>query len=127
ASRSPRRTLSISSGVSSPARPGLTTNVTETPARFARRTPWTAPSEPAPRTATFISAVREAEIVIADPEDVALGDLLPRDPLTVVLDAVRRAHVDHEVDAVLVLDHRVLARHVRVLERQVARLLAAAD
>src|SRR5690349_15910099 len=73
------------------------------------------------------SAVREAEVVIADAEHVTLGDLLPRDPLAVVLDAVGRAHVDHEVDAVLVLDHRVLAGHVRVLQREVARLLAAAD
>jgi len=47
--------------------------------------------------------------------------------LAVDRDAVRRAHVDHEVDAILELDHRVLAGHVRVLEREVARLLAAAD
>src|SRR5205085_7177460 len=43
------------------------------------------------------------------------------------LDAVGRAHVDHEVDAVLVLDHRVLARDVGILEREIARLLSAAD
>ena len=60
-------------------------------------------------------------------EHVPFGDLLPGDALAVVLDAVGRAHVDHEVDAVLELDHRVLARHVRVLQREVARLLAAAD
>src|SRR4051812_25663865 len=68
-------------------------------------------------------AVRETQIVIADSKDIALGDLFPSNALTVVLDAVGRAHVDHEVDAVLVLDHRMLPRHVRVLQRQVAGLL----
>src|SRR5688572_608373 len=71
--------------------------------------------------------IGEAQVVIADAEDVALGDLLSCDALAVVLDAVRRAHVDHEIDAVLVLDHRVLPRDVRILQREVARLLATAD
>src|SRR5262245_55361028 len=84
-------------------------------------------ARPARNRLTTDSPIGEAQIVITDAEHVAFGDLLPGDALAVVLDAVGRAHVDHEVDAVLVLDHRVLARDVRILEREIARLLSAAD
>jgi hypothetical protein len=73
------------------------------------------------------SVVREGEIVIADPEHVTFRDLFSSDALPVELDAIGRPHVDHEVRPVLELDHRVLARHVRILQSQIARLLAAAD
>src|SRR5262245_10340999 len=39
--------------------------------------------------------IGEADLVIADPEEVAFGNRLSRDTLPIVFDAVRRAHVDH--------------------------------
>src|SRR5688572_7098192 len=59
------------------------------------------------------STIRKPDLVITNPEEVSLGDRFSRDALAVVLDAVRRAHVDHVELAVQVLDHRVLTRDVR--------------
>src|SRR5690606_6008212 len=71
------------------------------------------------------SVIREPELVVAHLEAVAFADDAPLDALPGVFDAVRRAHVDDVVVAVQVLDHRVLTRHVRILDREIARLAAA--
>src|SRR5690606_22172097 len=73
------------------------------------------------------SVKREAELVIADPEHVALADRPALHALAVVLDAVRRAHVHDVVAPVRELDHRVLAGHVRILDRQITGLPPATD
>jgi len=65
--------------------------------------------------------------VVAHLEGVAIADHFALHALTVVLDAIRRTHVDDVILARQKLDHRVLAGHVRILDRQIAGLLAAAD
>src|SRR5688572_12476284 len=73
------------------------------------------------------SVVREIELVVADLEGVAFVDHFTLHALPVILDAVRRAHIDDVILSARELDHRVLARHVRVFDGEVARLLAATD
>src|SRR3972149_7304183 len=73
------------------------------------------------------SVIGKAELVVADAERVTLVDHLPLHTLTVVLDAIGRAHVPDVVLPVQKLDHRVLTRDVRVFDRQVTRLLPSAD
>src|SRR5690606_36148363 len=90
---------------------------------YARGRPKTVPKF-ALRTA---SLVREPELVIADAKSIAFVDGFALNALSVVLDAVGRAHVHDVILAVEKLDHRVLAGHVGIFDRQVARLLAATD
>ncbi len=61
------------------------------------------------RIRVSVSLEHEAKLVVADVEHVAGCDRLTLKSLAVELDAVGRAHVDHEVLAVETLDHRVLA------------------
>jgi hypothetical protein len=65
--------------------------------------------------------------VIADAKEIALGDRFASNALAVVFDTIRRTHIDHVVLAIEELDHGVLARHVRIFDRHVARLLTAAN
>lgn len=78
-------------------------------------------------TGAVRSLVVEAHFVVADPEDVTVGDSLTGDALTVVFDTVRGAHIDHVVLAVEELDHGVLSRHIGIFDGEVAALLAASD
>jgi hypothetical protein len=65
--------------------------------------------------------------VIANAEHVALVDGLTLYTLAHVLHAVGRTHVDNEVLTTQKLDQRVLARHVRIFDGQIAALFAATD
>ncbi len=67
------------------------------------------------------------KIVVANAELVTGGDRLALQPLAVELNSVRRAHIHHEVLPVEALHHGVLTGDVWILDRQVARLLTAAD
>ena len=73
------------------------------------------------------SLKREAQLVIAHLEGVAVADHFALHALSVVLDAVRRTHVDDVVLPRQKLDHGVLTRHVRIFDGQITGLLAAAD
>lgn len=65
--------------------------------------------------------------MVADAVLVAFTDGFARDALATEFDAVCRTHIDHVVLAVQVFDHGVLTRDVRIFDREVARLFAAAD
>ena len=70
---------------------------------------------------------REMKIVVANAELVTGGDRLALQPSSVELNSVGRAHVHHEVLSIEALHHGVLTGYIRILDRQVARLLSTAD
>lgn len=73
------------------------------------------------------SLVREEQHVIAHAERVAVLHFMTLNAFPAELNAVGRAHVDHEILAVHQLNHGVLAGYVGILDGQIRSLFTSTD